>query len=686
MDRKKSFSKSKDYIEDTAFGKSLIIIIIYIIFGCAWILLSDSFAEMLVTDRADLVLVNTLKGLLYVGLTAALIFGLTYPAFKKIIAAQTNLRRTNEDLENSNLALINERNKLLTTEASRHDIEKSLLESQRSNTVLLENIPGMVYRCKFDRDWTMHYVSNGSYELTGYMPDSLVDNYEIPYGDLIVPKYREYIWDKWGQILKQHTSFMDEYEILTADGKLKWVWEQGRGVYDENGNVLAIEGLILDVTTRKAHEHKLTYMSEHNEITGLYNRSKCEELLSVFLKQYEDKQKAFIIIRLTRFNLINITHGYQYGELLLKNISVKLRTFVAGHCYLFHISGDRFAFFITGYTDQAELVTFSEDVEESLEELLSAHNIKCSIGIVEIENSGIAPHTILKYASIAAEYEDSNQLKSIRVFNRDMEEAIRRLDIIKNELADCARKDADNRLFLVYQPIISAANGRIHGFEALARFTSTEYGLIPPLEFIPIAEETRLIVPLGNKIMKEAFRFMRNLLREGFRDVLMAVNVSAIQLLRDDFLTDLTRIIKETAITPSNICIEITESYFSDNYIEINEKLSEIRSLGITVALDDFGIGYSSLARERELHIDCLKIDKYFVDKLLLLGDNETITSDIISMAHKLGHSVVAEGVEEERQRQYLLEHHCDYLQGYLFSRPVSPDKALALLKSDQDL
>lgn len=180
--------------------------------------------------------------------------------------------------------------------------------------------------------------------------------------------------------------------------------------------------------------------------------------------------------------------------------------------------------------------------------------------------------------------------------------------------------------------------------------------------------------------MREAFRFLKQMHAKGFEDTMIAINISAVQLLRDDFLPDLTALIAETGVAPVSICIEITESYFSDNYDEINEKLSRIKNIGVTVAIDDFGIGYSSLARERELNVNCLKIDKYFVEKLLRYDIEETITADIISMAHKLGHCVIAEGVEEEKQKKYLLDNNCDYLQGYLFSRPLSAEKALKLL------
>jgi len=640
--------------------KSIIITTIYIIFGCLWILTSDSLVNIMIPDQSNLVIVNTLKGLVYVALTAALIYGLVYPSLKKNIAAQKNLQET-----------INKQK----------EIERTLFENERSKSVLLENIPGMVYRRQFDREWTILYASSGCQTLTGYAPASIINNNELSFNDLIVPKYREQIWEKWTQILEEGTGYTDEYEIITAGGAQKWVWEQGQGIRDDDGNVIAIEGLILDIAMRKEQESRLTYLNEHNVITGVFNKSKCQEIMTLFFN-YDEKQRALLLIDFKKFNLLNITLGYQYSEELIKNISQKLHEFINNHHFMFHISTCQFAFFITDYEGQSELISLSETILKSLEELLAPNNITCNIGIVEIDDIKIEPNDILKRASIAAEHVDLNRLNHYHVFSKEMEERIRRQEAIKGELSECSRGKKDQRLFLEYQPIINAANGSIQRFEALARFMSTEYGLISPLEFIPLAEETQLIVPLGKKIMREAFGFLKHLIDEGFDEIVMSVNVSAIQLLRDDFLPDMIAIIFETGVSPNNINIEITESYFSDNYVDINERLGSIRCMGIAVALDDFGIGYSTFARESELNVDCLKIDKYFIDKLLLPGQNETITSDIISMAHKLGHYVIAEGIEEELQRQYLLEHDCDYMQGFLFSKPVSPEKAFNLLQS----
>ncbi len=243
----------------------------------------------------------------------------------------------------------------------------------------------------------------------------------------------------------------------------------------------------------------------------------------------------------------------------------------------------------------------------------------------------------------------------------------------------------DGRLFLQCQPILDLKPNEIWGFEALARLNSDKLGIVQPSEFIPIAEKTKFIVPIGRRVLFEAFRFLNKLKELGHDRICVSINVSIIQLLRHDFCRELLETINEMGVSPANVGIEITESAFAWDFEALNRILAELRDAGLQVAIDDFGTGYSSLARERELSVNCLKLDKYFVDKLMYLDPEEAITRDVALMAHRLGHCVVAEGVEHERQKQCLLDYGCDKIQGYLVSGPLSEDEALELLKRQRE-
>lgn len=213
--------------------------------------------------------------------------------------------------------------------------------------------------------------------------------------------------------------------------------------------------------------------------------------------------------------------------------------------------------------------------------------------------------------------------------------------------------------------------GSIFGFEALARLRTKKLGLVPPLEFIPIAEKTKLILPIGEKVIIKAFSFLNRLKECGYENISVSINISAIQLLKPDFTSRLFKIMSEMRINPKNVVIEITETVFSSDFETINNIIGYLRDAGLQIAIDDFGTGYSSLAREKELKVDCMKIARHFIDKLLETDLNKAITSDIISMSHKLRHSTIAEGVEHDIQLQYLKDHDCDKIQGYLISKPL---------------
>jgi len=265
-------------------------------------------------------------------------------------------------------------------------------------------------------------------------------------------------------------------------------------------------------------------------------------------------------------------------------------------------------------------------------------------------------------------------------YDIELEKRISQDHQLEMELHAAVKDPASGGLFLQFQPIIDSKTGMACGFEALARFNSPAFGRIPPLEFIPLAEKTKQIVPIGELVFHQAFRFLQRMKERGHAGLNISVNVSVIQLLKPGFCETVLQIMKDMHVNPEQVGIEITESVFASNYDEINSLLARLRGDGLHVSIDDFGTGYSSLARESELHVDCLKIDKYFIDKITMETTEKVIVGDIISMAHRFGHCTVAEGVEHEEQMRYLMSHGCDKIQGYLVSRPLDEDKALEFL------
>ena len=568
----------------------------------------------------------------------------------------------------------------------RKAVEQALAESVRSKSVLLSHLPGMAYRCRYDHDWTMEYVSDGCLELTGYTVSSLIGNHDMSFNDLIAPEYREILWQQWKQVLAGRKPFKYEYEIITRAGERKWVIEMGQGLFDSDGGVEALEGIILDISDRKSMERVLQFNNEHDAWTGLYNRRYLERQLKQDDQKPDPVKRALVGINLGSLQALNRVYGFHYTWDLIKRVSDTLAGFCSDGRELFSMYEHHFSFYLTGYRDHEALAGFCAAIATSLRQLLTIERIDVGIGVIELnEQNNLSAEQCFKSLLIASEHAlESYDDEAVCFFDQEMEASVLREGEIKRELAQVAAGQADGQLVLQFQPILDLTTDRVCGFEALARFDSPRFGRVSPLEFIPIAEETKLIVPLGYQIIRQALQFLQTLQARGYASLHISINISAIQLLRGDFLPALERIVRETGVAPASVNLEITESILAVNYQEINSILGDLQALGMQIAIDDFGTGYSSLARERELNVNCLKIDKSFVDKLLRLSPEQAITGDIISMAHKLGHCVVAEGVEHESQRQYLKAHGCDKIQGYLISRPLDQDAALDFLGTEK--
>lgn len=570
--------------------------------------------------------------------------------------------------------------------SKRKSMEKALFDSEHSKYLLFDNLPGVAYRCRLDREWTMLFLSQGCKELIGYTPESIINNKEISFNQLILPSYREKVWYKWIHLMNKHEKIQDEYEIITASGEIKWISDQGQGVYSENGILIAIEGFMIDITDRKQQEIKIKYINEHDHLTGLYNQRYFIDSLNRELENNPDAQRAVLLINIRKFSLLNLTYGYLFTEKLIVELSKALFALSDDNHMLFHLTTDRFAFYVNHYKDESELVSLCENIIKSLDKTIAFKANGGNIGIVQINRRSGTAETILKNAAIAAESVSETQKFSYSFFDSRMEFKILREEVIRNELLQVCEGSTDIDFYLEYQPMLDLKTGRIFCFEALARLRSSELGVVSPIEFISIAEKKQLIVPLGKKITFMACSYLKKLTEMGFTDIKISINISAIQILREDFIPNLLEIIEKTKITPCNLCIEITESVFSDNYDLIKDKLHKAKELGIESAIDDFGTGYSSLSRESEINADYMKIDKSFIDKLMIIDNDKTITGNIIHLAHILGQKVVAEGVEYEKQKDYLIKHNCDYMQGYLFSRSLSIDDATELLiKTNKD-
>ncbi len=567
--------------------------------------------------------------------------------------------------------------------SKRKEAESMLAESERSKSALLSHLPGMAYRCRFDAHWSMLYVSAGCEALTGYSPDQLINNRDISYNDIIVISYRQKIINECKWAIHENKPFVLEYEILTAQGKRKWVWEMGQAAFTDDSNIEALEGIILDITDRKQMEQNLAYRDAHDLWTGLYNRRYLEQLLRQDIKARKHAKRALISINLGTLNAKSIAYGYQYSQDIMKKVAEGLSILCNDLAVLSITHEYRFVFYLRSYNEKQNLLMLCKKIESILEYIISLERIPYGLGVLEI-NDSIQENIDQLLRNILVASQRSIVLydgeAEICLFDESMETEIQREANLTAILSRIVSGKNHDCLFLQYQPIIDMQTGRICGFEALARVKCKNMQVIPPLQFIPIAEKTKLIIPLGDIIIRQAFQFLKQLEEHHVMDCTVSINISAIQLIKEGFAEHLIRLMHSMDVNPSCVCLELTESIFASNFQEINKVLKTLRAKGVKISVDDFGTGFSSLSRERELYVDELKIDKSFIDKLLFLSDDQAITGDIISMAHKLGHSVVTEGIEYQRQLDYLKRNNCDRAQGFLFSKPLDASDALALV------
>lgn len=567
-------------------------------------------------------------------------------------------------------------------------IEQKLVESERSKDALLSHLPGMAYRCGFDRDWTMLYVSEGCLGLTGYSPENLIGNKEIAFNELIAPEYREALWKEWVRVAAAQRSFNYEYQITTKSGRKKWVLEMGQAVYDQNDGVEALEGIIIDISDRKAIESTLQYNNDHERWTGLLNRDVLEGMLNKDLEAGSLGKCALVSINLSSLQTLTTMYGVHYMQDILKNVSHGLLSHCLEGQTLFNTYENRFVFYGKNFPDKSVLQEFVNTIKSALESILSIERVGGGIGVLEIdETSKSTVDEILMNLLIASEIAAVNNDSDFGIcfYNAEIEARINREKEIEQALSRISAESGDSGLSLQYQPILDLATNQICGFEALARLYTQDLGQVSPLDFIPIAERTKLIIPMGTKIFRQAFRFLRRLEESGIDSIRVFVNVSVIQLLKKGFPENLLDLIREMNVSPMNFGIEITESVFSSNYQEINRILAKLKQKGIHISIDDFGTGYSSFARESELNVNCLKIDKFFVDKLMSPDPDLAITRDIISIAHRLNHSSVAEGVEHAEQLQLLKEYGCEKAQGFFISRPLDEEAAFRMIQQQEN-
>ncbi|MEA4856126.1 EAL domain-containing protein [Solidesulfovibrio sp.] len=444
-------------------------------------------------------------------------------------------------------------------------------------------------------------------------------------------------------------------------------------------------GLVTDITDRKLLESQLAHMAFHDPLTGLPNRSLCLDRIRQAIersKRRDNYQYAVIFLDLDRFKVVNDSLGHHMGDRLLEGVAKRLRECVRSLDTVSRLGGDEFVVLLEETGSSREIARIVKRIRAKIAELfeLCGHDIHvtCSMGVVMSPCLYDKPEELLRNANIALHRAKAEGRNRFKVFNsRMLEDAIRLMDL-ESDLRQALKR---GEFFLDYQPILALRDRRLTGFEALVRWRRPGKGVASPMEFIPVAEDTGLIVPLGAWVLEEACRTMAAW-QADFPEaggLSMSVNLSAKQLAQPMLVEEVQRILRGTGLDPRSLKLEITETVIMDNPEVSILRLKRLKELGVRLSVDDFGTGSSSLSYLQRFPIDTLKVDRAFVSELDA-SENRKIVGAVVALAHSLGLDVVAEGVELEAQSDVLSAFACEAGQGFLFSRPVCREDAERML------
>jgi len=667
---------------------------------------------------------------------------------------------------------------------------------------LVDNLKGMVYCNIYDEHWTMLYISNGCEGLTGYSPDQLIHNQNISYEEVIAPEYRSYVRVEIAKAVETNTSFEIEYPIHHANGSVIWVSERGYPVYDDHGQVQALEGYIQDISDRKNveaslkkaesryrsifenaiegifqstldgqylvanpalaaiygyessaalisalnniqhqlyvlptrrdefvkeittkgkvhnfqsqiyrkdksiiwisenarlvydkdnqpiyyegtveditelknHAVEIEYQATHDNLTGLPNRYILNDRLQQsinFASRYNTKL-AIVFVDLDQFKLINDSMGHSVGDQLLVSVSKRISNNVRDIDTVVRLGGDEFVILIPN-------VQTRQDIELSLGRLLNHmsaplnindfnFSITCSMGISVYPDDGKDPDTLLKNADSAMFKAKHTGRNNFQFFTPELNEKLTDRFNLEYKL----RRAIEHKEFVLhYQPKFNLSTGQISGAEALIRWQPSDYETIYPLTFIQVAEETGLIVKIGQWVLNTACKKAKQLQQITGKAIPIAINVSPKQFRQPNFVEIVQDALILSDLKPELLELEITENIMIEDTPKFIETLQQLKAIGVKLSLDDFGTGYSSLSYLKDFPIDQLKVDRAFVHAIEEDANNMAILKAIIILGQSLGLRVVAEGVETEFQFDFVKSVGCDEVQGYYFSKPL---------------
>lgn len=475
-----------------------------------------------------------------------------------------------------------------------------------------------------------------------------------------------------------------EMESMRKNGEHFWCEVSVAPVHDSFGKTKHYVCIFNEITRRKELEFQLVNQATHDSLTHLPNRILLIDRVEQAILQAKKKKQmiAFFFLDLDRFKLINDSLGHSMGDKLLQGIANRLLVATDDYATVARIGGDEFIILIPDIENQTQAEHLARDILQRIEKPMQVerHTLKItgSIGISLYPRDGLDYETLMKCADLSMYHAKDHGRNGYRVYESEMNSRLLNQMQLDHALHEALKH---NEFYMVYQPLIDLKQMKVVGFEALMRWHNKELGQISPADFIPVAEENGLIIPMGEWGLEAACRQLKEWHDMGYQGLSMAVNISGRQFRQSDLSSVVSNILQKTGLPPHYLELELTESLLVEDVEHVVEIMYALKDMGIKLVIDDFGTGYSSLAYLKQFPVDKLKIDRSFIMEMTGDDNDAAIARAIINLGHSLNLQVLAEGIETELQKDFIVNHQCDYAQGYLFKAPALPEEVLEFLK-----
>ncbi len=578
-------------------------------------------------------------------------------------------RPTERDLELVDVAggiasIVLERERAVAA-AAREANERS--EIDRRYRTLVEQLPLVIYADALDAVSSNIFTSRQIEDILGY-PVSDWQADETLFVKLLHPEDRDRVLGAHARTHRTHEPLSVEYRLRAQDGRWVWIRDEGVVVTDDEGEPLHLQGYLLDISTEREAEEQLRRQALYDPLTGLANRVHFTERLNhaVATRKRSGRQTALLFVDLDNFKSVNDRFGHHAGDAALQSLSEQLESVIRAGDTAARLGGDEFGVILQSVHDPTEASSVAQRLHRALAEPLEIEGrqikIEASIGIA----LGDDPHDLLKEADAAMYRAKSHPGLGFAFFDPALDEAA----LVRfRRVAELAEAVEQGEFTLHYQPIVMLASGETDGYEALIRWRHPELGELLPSEFIPLAEESGLIVPIGRWVLREACLHIARVGAVADRVLDVAVNVSARQLQHPDFVSHVEDALSESGLPPERLVLEITESVVIDTG-DVEVRLALLKERGVQIALDDFGTGYGSLAYLQKLPVDIVKIDRSFTATIDSDAGGEALLRAIIGLGSALGTRLIAEGIERPAQSDLIRTLGCERGQGFHYGRP----------------